>query len=224
MNKTIWNDEIGGLTKTTKMPCYSFSIPTCNCPTGSHLRDDPNSVCHFCYAHMRGNYNWPNVINAQERRMVKLSLALQRKRASEEWNRWLFAFEQLMRDQEYFRWHDSGDIQSLDHFQFIIDACNRTPHVKHRLPTKERVMLKTYLFKHGRMSIPDNLFIQTSSFWLDEISVPIEDFQTATVFRNRFSAHEKGVFVCPATIDRKTCDDCRVCWNRDIKHIGYILH
>ena len=215
---------LGGLTKTTKMPCYSLSLPTTYCPTGSRLRDDPNSVCHYCYAHNRGNYSWPNVVNAQENRFAKLSLALQKKRASEEYNSWLFSFEQLMRDQEYFRWHDSGDIQSIEHLQLIIDACNRTPHVKHRLPTKERVLLKTYLFMNSRQSIPNNLFIQTSSFWLDEVSTPIEDFQTATTFRNLNAAYEKGVFVCPATTERKVCGDCRVCWDRSIKHVGYLLH
>lgn len=219
-----YNMELGGLTKTTKMPCYSLSIPTIYCQTGSRLREDPNSVCHYCYAHNRGNYSWPNVINAQERRFVKLSLALQAKRASQEWNKWLFAFEQLMRDQEYFRWHDSGDIQSVEHLKLICDACSRTPHVQHRLPTKERVYLKTYLFLHGLDSLPKNLNIQTSSFWLDEVSVPIENIQTATTFRNMNSAYESGSFICPATTERKVCGDCRACWSKDVKHIGYLLH
>jgi len=216
--------EIGGLTKTTKMPCYSLSLPTIYCPTGSRLRDDPNSVCHYCYAHNRGNYSWPNVINAQERRFVRLSLALQAKRASPSWDSWLFSFERLMQNQQYFRWHDSGDLQSVDHFQFIIDACNRTPHVQHRLPTKERVILKTYLFKNGRKSIPDNLHIQISSYFLDEVAPPIEDFQVATVFRNLNSAYESKQFICPATTERRICGDCRVCWNNDVKYIGYLLH
>ena len=46
----------GGLTNTSKMPCYSYGIPADTCNVGSYLRRNfkngiKESVCSKCYAH-----------------------------------------------------------------------------------------------------------------------------------------------------------------------------
>jgi len=43
------------LTRTSKMPGLSYSLPAWECKTGSKLRKVKNSVCSACYA-LKGNY------------------------------------------------------------------------------------------------------------------------------------------------------------------------
>jgi len=41
------------------------------------------------------------------------------------------------RDARYFRWHDSGDLQSVNHLALIIEIAKKTPSIRHWLPTRE---------------------------------------------------------------------------------------
>ena len=41
------------------------------------------------------------------------------------------------RKVKYFRWHDSGDVQDLDHLRRIYEVCKLTPDVQHWMPTRE---------------------------------------------------------------------------------------
>ena len=45
----------GSLTRTSKMPGLSYSLPAWECKTGSKLRKIKGSVCASCYA-LKGNY------------------------------------------------------------------------------------------------------------------------------------------------------------------------
>ena len=55
-------DKIGKLSNTTKMPSYSWGIPTEYCKTGSKLALIPGTICNKCYAD-KGFYKMP-VVNA----------------------------------------------------------------------------------------------------------------------------------------------------------------
>ena len=59
MNKTELKAKFkaltGGLSKTEKMPCFSFNLSALHCNIGSKLVSIKNSVCYGCYA-MKGNY------------------------------------------------------------------------------------------------------------------------------------------------------------------------
>ena len=44
----------GSLTRTSKMPGLSYSLPAWECKTGSKLRKIKGSVCASCYA-LKGN-------------------------------------------------------------------------------------------------------------------------------------------------------------------------
>jgi hypothetical protein len=122
----------------------------------------------------------------------------------------------LIGNEEWFRFHDTGDIQSLEHLIMIIQVCMLTPNTKHRLPTKEIGIVKEYLEKYR---IPDNLVIRVSSSFIGD--GPREDIEgldtTSTVNTNTG-------FLCPATRTRKICGDCRACWSRKVKNIDYKLH
>ena len=221
-------EVVGGLTQTTKMPCYSLSLPTTACKTGGKLRGMDSSVCSRCYAHMRGNYSWPTVCRAQDRRLNKIQHVLACGVGSTQWHSWVDAMSKLLSREAYFRWHDSGDLQSVDHLRLIVDTCLQTPHVIHRLPTKEYGMVSCFLDEVG--FLPNNLVIQLSSPMIDHRRefnslMSRARFQVATVYSSAAKAYDDGKqFICPATTKRRTCDDCRACWDSSITNVSYMLH
>ena len=52
--------KIGKLSNTTKMPSYSWGIPTEYCQTGSKLALISGTICNKCYAD-KGFYKMPTV-------------------------------------------------------------------------------------------------------------------------------------------------------------------
>ena len=49
-------DLVGGLSKPSKMPGWSYGLPAKECKTGSKLRKVKGSTCHGCYA-LKGCYD-----------------------------------------------------------------------------------------------------------------------------------------------------------------------
>ena len=127
--KEVWA-LVGGLSRPSKMPGYGYSLPAEECQTGSKLRVLPGTPCSGCYAR-KGRYVFPKVQAALYRRFRAIDHPL-----------WVDAMVRLInhysRKVGYFRWHDSGDIQSLAHLEAIARICALTPSVKHWLPTQER--------------------------------------------------------------------------------------
>ena len=55
---------------------------------------------------------------------------------------WVQAMAVLIKGKKHFRWHDSGDLQSVHHLKKIFEVCNLTPDtMQHWLPTQERQFL-----------------------------------------------------------------------------------
>ena len=50
MNREQTINNIGGISKTTKMPCRSFNLSAYFCKVGGKLVNIKNSVCNGCYA------------------------------------------------------------------------------------------------------------------------------------------------------------------------------
>ena len=75
-------------------------------------------------------------------------------------SRWVDAITTLIyrSGDRYFRWHDSGDLQSLDHLRKIIQVCKNLPRIKFWLPTREYQTVEAYRQLGGR--IPSNLCIR----------------------------------------------------------------
>ena len=201
-------DKITGkLSQPSKMPGYSYNLPAKACKTGAKLQDIPGSVCFGCYA-LKGRYNWSNAIKAMYRRLDSLSHP-----------RWVEAMSFLInrrsgQGNDCFRWHDSGDLQSVDHLRQIVKVCKLTPGVMHWLPTREYKIVRDYLGE-----IPGNLIIRLSGHMIDE-KAPELGYLTSTVT----SDHKPGKYVCPAPDQGGECKSCRMCWDANIKSIAYRIH
>jgi len=188
----------GGLSAPSKMPGPSYNLPATQCITGSKLVKIPGSVCKGCYA-LKGRYNFNNV-----------RLALARRIESLQHPQWVLAMTILIKGEEVFRWHDSGDLQSVQHLMNIFAVCKATPETSHWLPTREAKFLPL-----NTDSIPKNLLIRMSSHMIDQKPVKFWPW-TSTV--------STGSFTCPASKQGNECKSCRNCWNREVANVSYPKH
>ena len=189
----------GGLSAPSKMPGPAFNLPAADCITGAKLVKVPGSVCAGCYA-LKGRYRFNNVQSALRRRAASLMHP-----------DWIDAMVALISGHEYFRWHDSGDIQSVEHLKRIFEVCKRTPVTKHWMPTREARFLRLM----DPDIIPSNLIIRMSSHMIDQGPVTFWPW-TSTV-----SSVTK---TCPAQDQGNKCMDCRACWDRSVSNVTYPKH
>ena len=187
------------LSKPGKMPGFAYSTPAHECKTGTKLRAVAGSVCANCYAYERGRYRFQNVKDAQYKRFAALKHPL-----------WApaMALQINSKKVKYFRWHDSGDVQNLDHLNKIYEVCRLSPDVKHWMPTRE-AWVKDHLD-----SKPANLVIRFS---------PPMIGQENTTWPNSSMVVLKDAS-CPAPSQGGKCGDCRQCWDPSVKIVSYGKH
>ena len=189
----------GGLSAPSKMPGTSFNLPAANCLTGAKLVQIPGSVCAGCYA-LKGRYRFHNVQRALVRRLQALGHP-----------DWVEAMTVLIKGQAVHRWHDSGDLQSVEHLKAIFEVCKNTAETRHWLPTREARFLRLM----DPDIIPPNLIIRFSSHMIDQDPVTFWPW-TSTV-----STTTK---TCPAKDQGNECQSCRACWDRKVKNVIYPKH
>lgn len=198
----------GGLSKPNKMPGPSINLPAVACITGAKLVNVKGSTCSGCYA-LKGRYRFKNVRDAMQRRLSKLHDP-----------RWIEAMVTLIngrhwqKPQPVFRWHDSGDLQSVQHLKNIFEVCKQTPDTSHWLPTREARFLKLM----DPDVVPKNLKIVLSDHMNDQPVAPTWWPYTSGVT----TSHE--LVTCPASKQGNKCLDCRKCWDRNTKRVIYGKH
>lgn len=210
----------GSLTQTTKMPCKSISLPTEACITGFRMAQIPGSICSTCYAD-KGNYLvYAN--NIKPAQFARLDAVQQAMCNASHAALWVSGMVSMIGADNYFRWHDSGDLQGLAHLELIAAVAVATPHCKHWLPTREYSIVKAYIHKHG--SIPFNLTIRLSAMYPDEaVKVPASLQGIAGIAVSNVHSESKPVgFECRAPKQNGECRDCRACWTS--KPVSYKLH
>ncbi len=192
----------GSMTRTSKMPGLSYSLPAWECQVGAKLRAVKGSVCSGCYA-LKGNYTrYPAIKAAQYYRLQSLRHPS-----------WIPAMVAQIKRQKFFRWHDAGDLQGAWHLKNIMEVCRLTPSVKHWLPTRE--------VKYTRLMDPDivptNLKIIISDHMIDQ-ATPVKSWPyTSGVSTN-------GAATCPAPSQGGKCGSCRQCWDRSVARVTYGKH
>jgi hypothetical protein len=204
---------VGDLSRPSKMPGYGYSLPASACQTGSKLRLLPNTPCSRCYA-FRGQYILPTVPPALQRRLESLTHPF-----------WIPAMARLInhygRKVGYFRWHDSGDLQSVAHLEAIARVCELTPTIRHWLPTQERRYVEQYLQVHG--DFPANLCVRVSSPILGGVvpKFPRHPMLSVSVVT---TADRADAYNCPSRHQGNKCGACRACWTRDVRAVAYHKH
>ncbi len=213
---------VGGLSSPSKMPGYGYGLPARECITGSKLREVLLSVCHGCYA-MKGHYVFPNVQRALYRRLRKITDPLWAPAIAELINRRAdpARARKGWKVHQYFRWHDSGDLQSVDHLRQICRAAELSPGVRHWIPTREYRIVRDYLNEGG--TIPENLNVRMSAHMLGG-AVPRFPRLPVTVSTVTKGAAPEGAYACPAPQQGNNCGSCRACWDRSVPLVNYHLH
>jgi hypothetical protein len=210
---------VGGLSSPSKMPCYGYSIPAKYCAIGQILAKMKGTVCSGCYADDRGRYAFAN---------VKLAM-LRRFRALRNADEWCAAMVLILSrrlegmrpgskiDHRFMRWHDSGDIQSVEHLHNIALVHSMVPGVHGWLPTREYGILREYERLHG--ALPANLTARASAHKIEEQAPDIFARRSMVVTHGPVP---EGVSLCPAPMQGNACRDCRACWTAP--QVAYILH
>jgi hypothetical protein len=200
----------GGIGWPSKMPGGAIGLPAADCRTGQALAaGGVDGPCADCYA-TKANYQYPSVQVSQARRLALLD--------HPDWKRaMVWQIERLA--EPYFRWHDSGDIQSERHLDNILDVCEATPAVRHWLPTQEWSLVRKV---RRRRKFPRNLVVRFSAR-------KYGDRPRMLVWRlwssvERIPRAGRGRNVCPAPLQGNACGACRKCWDPKVKWVIYTKH
>ena len=191
---------VGGLSKPSKMPGWAYGIPARECKTGSKLVKVKGSTCEGCYA-LKGCYVFPVVQAAQYKRLDSIKHP-----------GWVKAMTALINSKKskFFRWHDSGDVQSVKHLAKIFEVCRRSPDVQHWMPTRE-AWVKPYLSR-----APKNLVIR--------FSMPMVDQEAAASWPHTSTVVSGFDRTCPAPDQDNACGSCRACWDPSVRNVAYGKH
>ena len=203
----------GSLSNPSKMPCFGYSLPATACQTGAKLvKGAPDSTCAKCYA-LRGHYRRHNVQKALQKRLHAVQTDLPS---------WTAAMVELITAQEksaFFRWHDSGDVQSLAHLLAIFDVCEKTPHLQHWLPTREFSYVREALALRPK---PKNLVIRLSALMRN--AAPPAKLAERLGVKTSTVGHSASKTICEAGKRGGVCGDCRACWSESVANVDYPLH
>jgi len=197
------------LSAPSKMPSASWSIPAQHCKVGAKLHAVKGSICHGCYAR-KGMYVFPHVKDALNAREVAYDHP-----------QWVEAMTVAIRVKtktvKYFRWFDSGDLQSIEMLEKIAQIACNLPDVSFWLPTKEYAIVGAYLQGNTK---PSNLTIRASAYMVDQKPPKLFGLPTSTVDKDKphYGLH------CPAPEQGGECGDCRNCWNPQVENVSYHKH
>jgi hypothetical protein len=211
MRKAEAQSVCGTLTQTSKMPCKSYSLPTEACQTGYKMAQIKGSICSSCYAD-KGFYSMyaKTIKPAQFARLDSLTSP-----------HWVDGMVTLIGNDAFFRWHDSGDLQGVDHLELIARVAQLTPQTRHWLPTREYGMVKAFIAKHG--ALPANLIVRLSAMYPDQpVKVPLSLQRVANIAVSNVHTGQPMGTACNAPQQNGACNDCRLCWTG--KTVSYALH
>jgi hypothetical protein len=198
-------ESVGSLSAPSKMPCSGYSIPAKECKVGSRLTDVENSTCSGCYA-LKGRYVFPNVQNAMYNRYNSLMNDI------DLWEKNMITYIGKYRkgDKRYFRWHDSGDLQSINHLSAINNIALSLDGVQFWLPTREIKIVRTWQKIYGQFA--PNLIVRISAHMNDaQPNHNITGYASGVIDKNQDLLGSK----CPAPNQGNECLDCRACWTTE---------
>ena len=198
------------LSKASKMPCRSWSLQALEtCPASVKPDGSLVDACKGCYA-TEGNYRFPNV-------------KAPRLHNREDWKReeWVEDMVAELDNDRYFRWFDSGDLYDIRLARKVLEVMQRTPWVKHWLPTRMYKFTKFIAVLDAMEALP-NVVVRKSS---DSVQgETIAGKTTSTIIPVDDSIQYASFTICKAYERDGKCGSCRACWSKDETVIAYPAH
>jgi len=196
----------------TKVPSFDLQART-SCP-GSKLSDDSIvEVCQKCYA-LKGSFRWPVV------KAVRASNKIDYHR-----DEWVEEMIVAIRNNEYFRWFSSGDCESSELANKILEVIRGTPKTSHWFVTrsdKVQSIRKVYT----QIDVLNNVSIRISADHIGLNNIEREGVNSYVINEeDLFEAKRQGIFVCPVSLPgsaQKSCDTCTHCYGHE--KVAYVLH
>jgi len=207
---------VGSLGHESKMPGKSWGISAKKCLTGEKLRNVKGSVCSSCYA-LRGNFLFKVVSDSHEKRLALFNESLKNDGGA----LWTASMIFLIKNgvDKYFRWFGSGDLQSVDMLNCIVNVARACKGIKFWLPTREYGIVGEWVRKNGEL--PSNLNVRLSAY-MHDAAPPVELAATMGCTASGTSS-VKGT--CQAqNSGRGNCGTCRKCWGRGVPMVIYRRH
>ena len=196
------------LSKASKMPCRSWSLQALEtCPASKDASGNLVPACSGCYA-TTGNYRFKNVRAPREHNRT-------------DWKRedWVDDMVRELDNDRYFRWFDSGDMYDVRLARKILEVCERTPWVKHWIPTRMHKFSK-FSVVLARLESLSNTVVRLSS---DSITGETIQGSTTSTIATLDTVPSDAV-VCEAYTREGKCADCRACWDKSVPVVAYIGH
>jgi hypothetical protein len=165
-------------------------------------------ACKGCYA-TTGNYNYPNV-------------KAPRLHNRDDWQNldWCDAMVALLDKDRYFRWFDSGDMYTVALAEKMLEVMQRTPWVKHWLPTRMHKFPKFRQVLEAMQALP-NVSVRYSS---DSVNGEYIDGLHGSVIIPTIDAATPDMSVCMAYEHAGKCNGCRACYDKGVSVIAYPAH
>jgi len=198
------------LSKTSKLDgILSWSLQARDtCPGSLDANGALVAACAGCYA-VGGNYRYNNVKAHREHNKA-------------DWRRadWVDDMVAALDSVRYFRWFDSGDMYAIGLAEKIHQVMERTPWVKHWLPTR---MAKFPKFQPiiAAMQALDNVAVRFSSDSVLGDYVP--GLHGSTIVPSEADTPSEA-FVCGAYEREGKCGGCRACYDKTKPLIAYVAH
>jgi len=178
------------------------------CPGSIASPGELVDACKGCYA-VSGNYRFPNVKAPRDHN-------------KQDWQRveWADDMVRALDSDRYFRWFDSGDVYTLALAEKILEVMQRTPWVKHWLPTRMHKFPKFRQVFTAMRALP-NVALRFSS---DSVTGQYTKGLHGSVIVPTAEDVKRGMTLCNAYANEGKCNGCRACYDSKVKVIAYPAH
>lgn len=178
-------------------------------------------VCEGCYA-KKGMYRFPVVKGVREYN-----------REDYKKNDWVDRMITEVSKYDYFRWFDSGDMETPELAAKIRSVVAKTKGTTHWLPTRSDKIPKIkheiegLIPGHTDLSFFTNVSLRLSA---DNVGLDkqertgVNSYVINNTVEDLFKAKQRGIFVCPVGTNpnQKSCDTCTMCYTD--AEVAYVLH
>ena len=153
---------------------------------------------------------------------LKLERAMERRLAAmyASPNEWAAAIVASIwkKGEKNFRWHDSGDLQGMNHLMTIVAIAEELEEVQFWLPTREYGIVRDYLRKFK--CFPSNLTVRVSAPMIGAVASEWAHSSSIDAVHTPLTAWVD----CPASKQGNKCMECRACWAQDVEVVNYKKH